>query len=110
MSDLDALLQNVEDISGQTTATLSAGIALITSLIALGEKAYPYVVQVINTLLELFTKLGDAYESAIALLEKIRFEVEAKIAEGGVITTGSLDDFMAEVEAMHAKHLGSLTE
>lgn len=110
MSDIDAFLQNVEDISSQTTATITAGVALITSLITIGEKAYPYVIQVINTLIECFTTLGDAYESAVALLEKLRIEVEIKLAEGGIVTTGSLDEFMEAVETMNAKQQAAYKE
>ena len=71
MADLDAFLQNVEDISGQTTSTITSLVALITALIAFGEKAYPYAVKVIEAVIELYSELGSGYESIVELLENV---------------------------------------
>jgi len=48
MSDLEAFVQNVEDISGQATTTITSVVALVSALISLGTTAYPYIVKVID--------------------------------------------------------------
>lgn len=107
MSDLDALLQNISDITTETTTTIATVTALVSSIIAFGDKAYPYAKKVIDAVIDLYKELGDGYEILVAILEKLKKDIETKLAEAGIITIEDLDDFMAKIEAMHANQLSS---
>lgn len=106
MSGLDETLQNLSDITGEVTVSLNAVITLVTTLIAFGEKAYPYIVNIINQIIDLYKELGKQYD----VLEKLKNEIETKIAESGIIVITDLDDFVAEVEVMHAKQQAAFRE
>lgn len=108
MSNFDALITNIGDISKEVSGVVVNATALISTLIALGNTAYPYVIKIIDDLIGLYSKLGDGYTQVVALFEKLRVEIETKFAEAGIVTLGDLDKFVASVEEMHKKQLEAL--
>lgn len=103
--DLNALAQNIADISGEATDAIAKVAALVVALMVFGEKAYPYIVKVIDASIDMFSKLGEGYEYFVALLSKLKTLVETKLAENGYVTKGDIDEFFASIETMHALQL-----
>lgn len=114
--NLDKLLQNMSDCTNKVTVSITSIIALITAVAEMGEKAYPYLVKIIDASSELVTALADAgddfadlYKQFVEKLNELKTKIETEIAENGYIST-DFEGFVNEVNEMHKAHLEAMKE
>jgi hypothetical protein len=114
---LDTLLQNISDCSGAATSKVNTVTALIVALIAFGEKAYPYIVKIIEATSDLFVELSTAggvlekyYAEVVEKLEAMKVMIVAKLADNGVVDDETLSAWIASISAMASAHDAALEE
>lgn len=87
------------------TTKITSITVLITALIACGREVYPYVITLLSTMKELISELsnksdeiGGALVSIYESIQKVIEELQSKLAEEGLVSDDTLENWLKEID------------